>query len=112
MEPSIKWTNEAGVYLLSQVFISNIRNKIDSFTMSGNIELQNLYIGIIRKGQELGQFRNTSDPVELYNSFRHIILGIAVEWCIKNGSFDEKERVIRSVAALLQVREDLFGGSA
>jgi len=76
--------------------------------MSGNVELQNLYIGIIRKDQESGQFRNISDPFELYISFKHIILGIAVAWCIKNGSFDEIDRVRTNAAALLQVREDLL----
>ena len=108
MEPVVDWTISEGVSILSQVFVSNIQNQTDSFTLSNEPDLAKLYISIIEKGQEKGQFENRSDPKLIYRNIKNITVGIALQWCISGGNFDEKQAIKECISSMLSVREDLL----
>lgn len=108
LEPTVDWSISAGSTLLSQVIILNIEKKIDSLSISEDPELAKMYIGIIAKGQEDGDFENRSDPKLIYRNLKNVSLGIATQWCITNGGFDHKAVIKESIASLLSVRKDLM----
>jgi AcrR family transcriptional regulator len=105
IEPSIDWTVEAGAAILSQVFITSIQNQISAFGIGNNLEIIQ---GIINIGQKTGQFKNISDPKDLFENIRSTIVGIAVLWCIDGGSYDEKQVIRNNLISLLCVRDDLL----
>jgi AcrR family transcriptional regulator len=107
LEPSIDWSVEAGVSILSQFIITNIENGTDIFSLPNAREQKDIYIGIIQKGQQSGHFQNQSDAVALYNNIFHILKGITVQWCLAGGAFDKKAAIKTSLVTLLEVRDDL-----
>lgn len=108
LEPAIDWTVMAGASILSQVYILNLQKHENTFILPNASDLEALYLGIIEKGQETLEFRNNSDPKLIYDNITNIILGIAVQWCIANGEFDEKEAIKKAVIGLLAVETDLI----
>jgi len=105
-EPMVDWTISAGAPILSQVFIFNIQNHKNAFTTDNEREYAKVFTGIVKKGQEEGYFYNQSAPESIYANLINIILGIAVQWCIEEGRFDEKRAIRESVASMLSVREE------
>lgn len=108
LEPTVEWTSAAGPTILSQVIISNITKQIDSLAASNEPEISKIYQGIIRKGQETGQFENQSDTSLVYRNLKNVTFGIATQWCISGGGFDYKQRVKEDVICLVSVRKDLL----
>ncbi|AYO31658.1 hypothetical protein D2962_14560 [Biomaibacter acetigenes] len=62
-----------------------------------------LLLTIIKKAQEAGHVHNQSSPESLYEAACHIVIGIAVLWCIHNGGFDEKSIILSNLEALFDV---------
>jgi len=108
LEPTIDWGVNSSAAILSQVFISNIQNQFDSLAMSDDPYLANLYIEIIKKGQETGQFENRSDAQILYRNLKFITLGNSVQWCIEGGKFDLKKVMRESVSTMLSVKKEFL----
>ncbi|HWR23442.1 MAG TPA: TetR/AcrR family transcriptional regulator [Feifaniaceae bacterium] len=106
VEPMVDWTVAAGAAILSQVFVSNLQSDTNTFAIENQQGYAELLVGIIKKGQEEGQFHTRSAPHSVYVNIINIILGIAVQWCIHGGGFDEKQAIRDSVESLLSVKEE------
>jgi len=108
LEPTLDWVIDVGPEIMSQVIIMNIQNKVDSLAVSEDPDIAKIYLAIIEKGQQTGQFENRSESKEIYNNLKNVTMGIELQWCISGGKFDHKDMVKIGVSSMLSVRKDLL----
>lgn len=66
---------ETDLDIIRQIFIKNITSDVGTFNVSEkHKQMLELQIGIIKKGQQSGQFLNTSDAQTLASVYRHSIV--------------------------------------
>jgi AcrR family transcriptional regulator len=102
LEPLVDWTLESGPIILSQVMSSQLQDQI------GPPERDNgdsVILNALRKGQENGEFRNTTVPELLRNIITHTMAGIHFGWCCQAGKFDLKKEMKNCIAAILDLAE-------
>ncbi|WP_162523533.1 TetR/AcrR family transcriptional regulator [Calorimonas adulescens] len=98
----VDYTIQYGHEILKQVFKANLNENKGTFSLEDAL-VQQLLLPIIKKAQEAGHVRNQSSPESLYEATCHIVIGIAVMWCIHNGGFDEKSIILSNLEALFDV---------
>jgi AcrR family transcriptional regulator len=94
-----------GTGFFSQMMISNLKEDYGSFDLRD--ELTNIAVLIIKKGQESGQIRNTSNALDLYTASAYAFLGQDVTWCIKNGNFDWRIEMRKALENIYDVNPEL-----
>lgn len=107
MEPGLDWNMGSGPQILSQILITSLQNRISAYTGDRDSELDGVFIGIIRKGQESGQFLVRDDPAQIQRRVKALILGYSAQWCVEEGRFDFKSVLREALRSLLGVRPDL-----
>lgn len=98
--PAIDYTISNGPDILSQVFKTNLDCDKGTFSFEDD-KLREVCAKLIREGQKSGEIKNNSNAESLFESICYKIIGIAVVWCIKDGSFDEKELIRKHFNTLL-----------
>ena len=96
-------TEKFGCDLFSQMLITNLTVDHHSFDMRKN--LTKISEVIIRKAQEKKEIRNMSDPLVLYSTIAYSFTGYEVVWCIRNGHLNWKQKMFKSINAVLIVDE-------
>ncbi len=89
-----------GTDFFSQMLITNLASDRGSFDFRDN--LTNLALTIIKKGQESGELRSNSSPLELYKTSAYIFFGLQVTWCIKDGNFEWKNEMREALKIILK----------
>lgn len=89
-----------GPELLSRMLQINLQEDRHSFDARGKVTDQ--LIAIIRKGQELGQIKNTDEPAKLYRASAYLFQGYELLWCIRRGQTDWRQRFTESLQTLMQ----------
>jgi len=95
-----------GSDLFSQMIISNLRRDYKSFDCRDS--LTKLCVLILEKAQATGEIQNRGDANILYGAIAHMFSGYELNWCIKNGKTDWAREFYQSVAAILNVKEELL----
>lgn len=83
------------LYAYYQVDIKNNLQQLspltkDSFGYYTN-KYTKLLLSLIEKGQECNEIRNEKEPMELYQTYQSIVVGIGLDWACRNGCYDEKK---------------------
>lgn len=108
LEPMIDFFIEAGPEIMRRVMIANIMRDIGTFnTQKGKRDLFRAQVAIIKKAQESGEIRNSSDPAALLHTCVIQGMGYTVQWCIVNGTFNLKNAFRFAVETCLDVSPDL-----
>jgi AcrR family transcriptional regulator len=108
IEPSIDWTEDVGVIIISQIVITDLQNRLDTLGVPGNSELTKLYIEIVRNGQAKGHFMNSSSPCSLVSAIKHVMCGDMINWCLAGGDYPYRETIREDIITLLQVDKKLL----
>lgn len=95
-----------GYDLISQMFRINLDEDKGSYDFQARFS--EVCIAITKRGQEKGEFRNTSNAKELYQVLCYAFTGYEVTWCIKNGQFDFSEQVKKAIQMIYMVDETLL----
>lgn len=61
----------------------------DSFGYYAN-KYATLQLSLIEKAQECKEIRNDKTPIELFQTYQSIIVGIGLDWSSREGCYDEK----------------------
>jgi AcrR family transcriptional regulator len=108
IEPSIEWTEDVGVIIISQIVITDLQNKIDTLGVPDDSDLTKLYIEIIKNGQAKGHFMNSSSPCSLVGAIKHTMCGNMINWCLAGGEYPYRETIREDIITLLQVDKKLL----
>lgn len=92
-----------GVVLNSQVLSISLQKNLRTFDI--RLNLKEIAVKIIEKGQKHGEFLNPSDPEKLYEAAAFMFTGYEYMWCVKNGEFKWKEAFLASLENILNVSE-------
>lgn len=101
----IDQTIEVGYDILTQIIKINFNQDKNTFNKSKFFN--SIVVPLIIKSQEKGEIKNLCNPTGILKTSQSIIMGIATQWCISKGSFDEKKEILRQFECLYHVREDL-----
>jgi AcrR family transcriptional regulator len=108
LEQGINWRIKSGPAMMSEFLIASIRNGHDAYSAPYWLELENIFIGILQKGVELGHFQIAGDPALVLDNVKNIASGVSVHWCVAQGRFDMRDTIKKSLISLLGVRKDLL----
>lgn len=97
----INTTEKIGPDLLSQLFITNLRDDKGTFNMDES--LTKLAVLLIERGQKAGQIRNQSSASSLYYAAAHMFEGFELLWAIKKGRYDRKRFMRRALEDIFDV---------
>ena len=95
---------EAGPTIYKQVFQSNIESNKGTFDFLNN-RASNVFVPIIKKGQETGEFKNKTPVETLIQMAWTMYIGLLAQWCISNGEFNLAEREMQLFQNIYQVDE-------
>lgn len=85
----VDYTKTTGVHIIRQILIKNLTHDVGTFHISDEMrEISKLEISIIKKGQQNGQFHNTSDPRVLVVLLHQVLHSMGLMWAIFHGEFD------------------------
>lgn len=102
--PMIDFFVESGPEIMRRVLIANIMRDIGTFNTSrGKSDLSKAQVAILKKAQESGEIRNSSEPFALLHASMILSMGCTAKWCIDNGVFDLKNSVRGAVEVCLDV---------
>ena len=107
-KPFLDHITESGMEIARQLFIKNMNRDVGTFRggrhLRSHMEMQ---AGIIEKGQDAGEIRNTSDPETMCMLIQQTFVSTMFMWCIRNGDFDLGLYIRSSMEALLDVKPEL-----
>lgn len=95
---------EAGPSIYKQIFQSNIESNKGTFDFL-NFRTANVFVPIVKKGQETGEFGNTTPVETLIQIAWTAYIGMLAQWCISNGSFNLAEQEMKLFQDIYQVDE-------
>ncbi len=95
---------QMGLELYGQYMIMNFRSH--TLTARYNSPARDSTINSIRKAQEFHQIKNQSDAAELYLAARNVGLGLALKWCMTQGSFDVIEKTTHALETIFEPDHD------
>ncbi|NLG92305.1 MAG: TetR/AcrR family transcriptional regulator [Clostridiales bacterium] len=99
IEKYTDFVKKTGVHIIRQIFIKNLTQDVGTFRVSNDIlEIAKLEMSIIKKGQQHGQFHNTSDPKVLVVLLHQVLHSVSLMWAVFHGEFD----ISRSARYLLE----------
>lgn len=96
-------SSHIGSDLLGRMLVINLQEDRHSFDRRSHIT--DSMVKTIRRGQESGQFLNTSDPIQLYEAAAYLFQGYEMMWCIRKGGMDWHAKLEASLRALLCVAQ-------
>ncbi len=96
----IDYTVHNGSDILSQIFKSNLDSDKQTFTNFDG-KIKDICITLIDEAQKSGEINNNSKPENIFDVIANLIIGIAIIWSIKKGSFDEKLEIKKQFNTLL-----------
>ena len=100
---AVDWATSSGKELLRSVLIFDLQRGMFSFYDQQGIV--NLHTLLIKKGQEVGRFRNPNTPKELYDNTKTIFIGTLFKWCSSDVPDYDREYFKKTVASLLSVSD-------
>ena len=95
----------AGPAIYKQIIQSNIESNKGTFDLL-NSRTVNVFVPIIKKGQETGEFKNKIPAESLIQMAWTAYLGLLTQWCISVGEFNLAEREMQLFQDLYQVDEN------
>ncbi|HHX61759.1 MAG TPA: TetR/AcrR family transcriptional regulator [Epulopiscium sp.] len=67
-----------------------------------DIAMGDVYISLLRRAQENKEIKNTAPTEELVETIVYLSVGLAVDWCNQNGSFDYSLKLRETIDSILQ----------
>ena len=108
MEPSVDFFVVNGVEIVKCIFVANITREVGTFdTTKNDNNLPLIATSIIKKALEVGQIRNSSDPLQLMKIAIGNFMSITFLWASTGGSFDLKKKCRQSLEIILDVPNEL-----
>lgn len=77
----------------------------DSHSFETRKELTDIILGLIKKGQESGEFQSTESAQNLYNACNFVFLGLEYKWSVKRGAVDWSGEFRRITDGILQAKK-------
>ncbi len=89
MLPMFRHVQEAGTDIARQLFVKNLSDDVGTFRAQPHMQsIIAMQVDLITRGQQDGEFRNSSDPKHLEMLIRQIMIGTSFSWCMTSGAFD------------------------
>jgi len=99
--------------LISRYLTYKLTSKEDrstaTFSQEFDGKVRSLLHSLIKKAQESGEIRNTSDPHYLCDAVMNLQLGSMFSWCASGGSYDRNKSVFWNLEAILMVQPENRG---
>ncbi len=96
---------DLGPNLNSQLLIINLQENRNTFDL--RMDLEEIAVNIVKRGQESGEIRNLSDPRQLYEASAYMFTGYQYMWCTLKGNFDWKGKFRRSLEDIFNIELSL-----
>ena len=106
-EPMIDFFESAGKDITRRVLTMNMLRDVGTFKKPMNDDLIRLEASILKKGQEVGEFRNTSEPEHIIHLAFSAFMGKLALWCMNKIEFDLKNHILLLLETTLDVKPDL-----
>jgi len=80
-----------------------------TFSQEFDDKVRTTLFSLIKKAQESGEIRNTSDPHHLCDSIMNLQLGSLFSWCASGGNYDVERSIFWNLEAILMVQPEYRG---
>ncbi len=107
-KPFFAHINHSGTEIARQLFIKNLNRDVGTFRIDerrdASLKLQH---DIIKKAQDAGEMRNSSDPKMLLSLMHQSLMSTAFAWVMSDGAFQFDEAVRAEMEILFDVAPKL-----